>query len=435
MKKVLIITYYWPPAGGAGVQRWLKLCNYLLENNIQPIVITVDEKVASYPLYDYSLEKELSPNVIVYRTKSFEILNLYKRLSPKKQIPYAGFTNENKSGLIQKISKFVRGNFFIPDARIGWNKYALEKAKEIILAHNIKTVITTSPPHSSQLIGLELKKVLNINWIADLRDPWTEIFYYKEFNHTNWAKKKDALFEKTILEKSDSIITVSDFIKERFVSKSLKPISNKTFVISNGYDQNDFENIPMSKNNGFRIVYTGTLSNDYPISLMIKALTNLSSISKFKEMFALDFFGNASLSIQEKFKVIPNLKIKFHPHVSHSQSISELLNSEVLLLIIPQAKNNKGILTGKLFEYLAAKKTIVAIGPADGDAAKIIEQCGAGKMFDYTDLNGLFNCLNEIFSQFLELGKVETYHIDTQIKKYSRTHQAKQLADIIGLAD
>jgi glycosyltransferase involved in cell wall biosynthesis len=435
LKKVLIITYYWPPAGGAGVQRWLKLCNYLLQNNIQPIVITVDEKVASYPLYDYSLEAELSPDVIVYKTNSFEILNLYKRLSPKKQIPYAGFTNENKSGLIQKISKFVRGNFFIPDARIGWNKFALKKAKEIILEHNIKTVITTSPPHSSQLIGLELKKLFNINWIADLRDPWTEIFYYKEFSHTNWAKKKDALLEIAVLEKSDAIITVSDFIKQRFVSKTLQNIANKTFVISNGYDQNDFENIPISKNTGFRMVYTGTLSNDYPISLIIDSLTNLSNNSTFQKMFSLDFFGNANLSIQEKFNAISYLKIEFHSHVSHSQSISELLNSEVLLLIIPKAKNNKGILTGKLFEYLAAKKNIVAIGPTDGDAAKIIEQCGAGKMFDYSDLNGFLNYVNEIFSQFLEIGKVETNHIDTQIIKYSRAYQAKQLVDIIGLAD
>jgi glycosyltransferase involved in cell wall biosynthesis len=435
LKKVLIITYYWPPAGGAGVQRWLKLCNYLLENDIQPIVITVDERVASYPLYDYSLEKELSPNIIVYRTKSFEILNLYKRLSPKKQIPYAGFTNENKSGVIQKISKFVRGNFFIPDARIGWNKHALKKAKEIILAHKIKTVITTSPPHSSQLIGLELKKSLNINWIADLRDPWTEIFYYNEFNHTNWAKRKDAFLEKTVLEKSDAIITVSDFIKQRFVSKTLQPIAKKTFVISNGYDQTDFENVQISKNNGFRMVYTGTLSNDYPISLIINALKNMSGDSKFQEMFLLDFFGNANLSIQEKFKTISNLKVKFYPHVSHSQSISELLNSEVLLLIIPQSKNNKGILTGKLFEYLASKKTIVAIGPTDGDAAKIIEQCGAGKMFDYSDTNGFLNYMNQLFSQFLENGKVESNHIDTQIKKYSRAHQAKQLVDIIGLGD
>jgi glycosyltransferase involved in cell wall biosynthesis len=433
MKKVLIITYYWPPAGGAGVQRWLKLCNYLLENNVQPVVITVDEKIASYALYDYTLEKELAPQIIVHKTNSFEVLNLYKRLSPKKQIPYAGFTNENKSGLIQKFSKFIRGNFFIPDARIGWNKFALKKAKELIVEHGIKTVITTSPPHSTQLIGLELKKLFNIKWIADLRDPWTEIFYYNEFHHTHWAKRKDALLEKMVLEQSDAIITVSDFIKQRFILKTKQPIASKINVIANGFDEKDFSNIPKSKSSKFRMVYTGTLSNDYPVDLILDVLNKFSSNSVFQEQFVLDFYGNANLSIQEKFKSIPDLKINFHSHVSHNQSILELCGSELLLLIIPSANNNKGILTGKLFEYLAAKKNILAIGPKDGDAAKIIEECFAGKMFDYKDSVGVFNYFKDEFSEFLENGQVQTFHNLSEIKKYSRSFQAKQLVDIIGL--
>jgi hypothetical protein len=434
LEKVLIITYYWPPAGGAGVQRWLKLSNYLLENNILPIVITVDEKVASYPLFDYSLEKELSPNVVVHKTKSFEILNLYKRLSPKKQIPYAGFTNENKSGLIQKLSKFVRGNFFIPDARVGWNKYALKKAGELILEHNIKTVITTSPPHSTQLIGLELKKMFNINWIVDLRDPWTDIFYYKEFNHTKWAKEKDASLEKSVLENSDCIITVGDFMKNQFISKTSKSLLSKINVISNGFDHKDFENNNTPSNIGFRMVYTGTLSNDYPVNLILETLKKLSNSTEFQKQFSLEFFGNVNSSIEQKFNSVKSLNIKFHSHISHSQSIQELLSSELLLLIVPQTNNNKGIIPGKLFEYLAAKKNIVAIGPPDGEPAKIIQNCSAGKMFDYNDSLGLEEYLKICFLQFQTVGKVSGLHNDFEIKKYSRAYQAKQLADIIGLA-
>jgi hypothetical protein len=197
-RKVLIITYYWPPSGGAGVQRWLKFAKYLPEFGVEPIVLTVDPKYASYPQRDESLEKDIHQKLKVYKTKTFEPLNLLSGILGKKNVPYGGFTNVNKKSFLQTILRFIRGNFFIPDARVGWNNYAYKKAKEIIEEYKIDTVITTSPPHSTQLIGLELKKKLSITWIADFRDPWTDIYYYKDLLHTCLAKRLDKNKEQEV---------------------------------------------------------------------------------------------------------------------------------------------------------------------------------------------------------------------------------------------
>src|SRR5690554_1537100 len=168
-KKVLIISYYWPPSGGAGVQRWLKLSKYLQEMGIEVQVLTVDEKVASYTHLDTSLVKDVHPDIKIHTTNSFEINNIYGRLVGKKNIPTAGFSNVDNSSFLQKIVNAIRSNFFIPDPRVGWKRYAVKAAKQILKDESIDTIITTSPPHSVQMIGRELKRKLNINWIVDLR--------------------------------------------------------------------------------------------------------------------------------------------------------------------------------------------------------------------------------------------------------------------------
>ena len=182
MKKVLIISYYFPPSGGAGVQRWLKMLKYLPQYGVEPIVLTVDEKYASYPQVDKSLLDEIPSWLKIYKTKTREVLSLYKSVSPTKEIPYSGFANEPKPTFLQKMARFVRGNFFLPDPRKGWNRYAYQVACQIIEKEAVDAVITTSPPHSTQLLGIKLKKRFpNLTWLADLRDPWTDIYYNKDF--------------------------------------------------------------------------------------------------------------------------------------------------------------------------------------------------------------------------------------------------------------
>lgn len=386
MKKVLIITYYWPPSGGAGVQRWLKFAKYLPEYGWQPVVLTVDPRYASYPQRDQSLEAEIGDQCLVYKTKSFELYNMYKLISGKKEVPFGGFANASKEGMFQKLSKFLRGNFLLPDPRKGWNKYAYKKALELIRQFNIDTVVTTSPPHSTQLIGLKLKKALDIKWIADLRDPWTDIYYYSQFNHTSLARSVDLGYERQVVETADVIVTVSEDVKRIFAAKSSLPVRDKIHVIPNGFDQDDFTQQPAGREAKKVITYTGTISEAYDIDHFLEALKGPDEQLKFTVL--LRFVGNMPPSVIQKFRDT-GLDIELTGYVDHTKSIDYLLRSDMLLLVIPRVKNNQGILTGKFFEYLASRKPILAIGPVDGDLAKIMEETGCGHLFDYEDSTGM----------------------------------------------
>ena len=423
-RKVLIITYYWSPSGGAGVQRWLKFAKYLSEFDIEPIILTVDPKYASYLQIDKSLEKDINPDLKVFKTKSFEPLNLLSRLFGKKNVPYGGFTNVNKKSVFQTVLRFIRGNFFIPDARVGWNKHAYKKAKKIISEYKIETVITTSPPHSTQLIGLKLKKQLNINWIADFRDPWTDIYYYKDLLHTRLVKKIDKKKEGEVLEKADKVIVVGKSLKENFYNK----INQEKFVIiTNGYDDEDFEEHKHVRPEKFTIIYTGTLSDQYNVAAFIEVCEAIKSKGVD---FIIRFIGNVAESKLNEFKNVGLLdNVEIVNYVPHQESIKYLYNSSALLLVIPDFNGNKGILTGKLFEYLASGIPIVGIGPTDGDASEIIDECEVGQMFDYSNKTNLSEYLESLIDNWEE-NKI-LYPDYDEIETYNRKNLTKVLAEII----
>ena len=386
MKKVLIITYYWPPSGGAGVQRWLKFAKYLPEFGWQPVILTVDPRYASYPQLDESLAAEIGPHCMVYTTKSFELYNVYKFISGKKEVPYGGFAKESKEGWLQKVSKFIRGNFLLPDPRIGWNKYALKKATELIRQFSIDTVVTTSPPHSTQLIGLKLKQTFDIKWIADLRDPWTDIYYYNQFKHTDLARNIDMRYERQMVENADVLITVSEDLKRIFAEKSALPVASKIYVIPNGFDEDDFVQPNLPTETKKIITYSGIFYEFYVIDSLLESLCRLNK--ELKSNLMIRFVGKVPPSVEQKFRST-GLEIELMGYIDHYKSIEYLLRSDMLLLIIAKVKNNHGILTGKFFEYLAAQKPILAIGPTEGDLAKIIEQTNSGQLFDYYDSEGM----------------------------------------------
>ena len=415
MKKVLLITYYFPPSGGAGVQRWLKTIKYLPEFGVETIVLTVDPAVASYPQVDESLCADVPSSLKVYTTKTKEILSLYKRVSPNKQVPYGGFANEPNPTLLQKISRFIRGNFFLPDPRRGWNKYALAKAKEIVESEGITTVITTSPPHSTQLIGLELKKQYpNIKWVADLRDPWTDIYYNSDLYPTRWAQRRNLKYERSVLEGADKIITVSEDCKRLFAEKA--DVAGKITVVPNGYDNDDFkeklgvrsEELGVVNNFGI-ISYVGIMAPQYDL-LPLKAL-----VSGRKDIL-LRFVGVVSEEIQQEIKSW-GVQTEFISYVNHGKAIEYMQASDVLMLFIPNVPNNEGILTGKLFEYLASGRKILLFGPENGDAMRLINECEAGECFSNN-----FNLDN-----FLNM----PYKGNDNIKLYSREALAYKIASLL----
>ncbi len=426
-KKVLIITYYWPPSGGAGVQRWLKFAKYLPEFDIEPIILTVDSAYASYPQVDASLGKDISPDLKVFKTKSFEPLNLLSGLFGKKNVPYGGFTNVNKKSFLQTILRFVRGNFFIPDARIGWNKYAYKKAKEIIVEHDIDTVITTSPPHSTQLIGLKLKKNLNINWIADFRDPWTDIYYYKDLLHSSFVKGIDKRKERQVLEKADKVIANCESNKTLLANKISEKEINKFHVITNGFDEDDFKT-EIKNPEEFVITYSGTISENYKPETFLKTLLYVKN--KFPDItFKLRMVGNVSQDIRVLIEKYSLIEI-YEPigYVKHSKLVEYLISSTILFYIFPKTDNDKGI-AGKLFEYLAARKTIIGIGSKDGDSAKIIKECEAGKMFGREEEN----ILKEYFEMLVKSWEIKR-NLNFNSKdylKYSRRSLTSNIKELI----
>ena len=417
VKNVLLITYYFPPSGGAGVQRWLKTINYLPKAGVETIVLTVDPAVASYPQIDDSLCNDVPSGIKIYRTHTREILSLYKKVSPKKEVPYGGFANEPNPNFIQKISRFIRGNFFLPDPRRGWNKYALAKAKEIIKTEPIETIVTTSPPHSTQLIGLELKRLYpHLKWVADLRDPWTDIYYNEDLYPTRWAKKRNLRYERSVLIGADQIITVSERCKRLFAEKA--DVAEKIAVVPNGYDGKDFLQLGVrseelgvtSVESNLKILsYIGVMAPQYD-------LVPLKKLVQGRKDILLRFVGVVSEDIKHEIESW-GVQTEFISYVSHNKAIEYMQASDALLLFIPNVPNNEGILTGKLFEYLAAGRKILLFGPECGDAMRLINECEAGK------------CYSEDFSldNFLNM----PYKGNDNIKSYSREALAYKIASIL----
>lgn len=383
MNRVLIITYYWPPSGGAGVQRWLKFSKYLPKYGWEPVILTVDPEFASYPALDHSLEKEIPEGIKVYRTRATDWFRIYG----KSKVPSAGFAKNSDSTIRGKILRFVRGNFFIPDPRRGWNKFAFKKACEIIEKENIGHIVTTSPPHSTHLIGLKLKKRFpEIRWIADFRDPWTNIYYYSKFYPSLLSRKLDLNYERSVLEKSDKIITVGKSLKNSFL-KTNKINESKITVITNGFDESDYEGETSVRPGKLIITYVGTISESYPVTGLIGALKDLH---EKKVDFTFRITGDISQNIRSLITSdIPESCTEFTPYLDHNLAVRSIMNSSVVVLIIPDHKSNKGILTGKLFEYLASGVPVLCLGPSDGDAAEIIAVAKAGATFGYNDTKGI----------------------------------------------
>lgn len=426
MTKVLIVAYYWPPSGGAGVQRWLKFVKYLPQFGVQPVVVTVNPEYASYAVTDESLIADVAAGVEVHRTQSREPFGAYKKISANKQIPQAGFANEKNAGFIEKLARFIRGNFFIPDARKGWNNYAFAKCCEIIEREKIDAIVTTSPPHSTQLIGLRLKQKYGLRWIADLRDPWTDIYYYNKLYHTPIAKRIDLKYERSVIEKADKVVVVSKAIKRTFENKGYTIAADKIAVIPNGYDHTDFENIVQATNTNFVITYTGTLSNDYPITGFIDVLAEL--IAEGNDI-TLRFFGSLPGDIAQLATTKLGNKVEINSHVTHTQAIEKMQSSDALLLLIPDVPGNEGILTGKLFEYLASHKPIIGIGPENGDAAEIINDCNVGKMVDSASKEGLKLYVQNLITQ-KAAGKPQAINTE-MVSGFSRLALTKKMSSVI----
>lgn len=427
---VLFITYYWPPAGGAGVQRALKFVKYLPEFGITPFVLTVDPGQASYPVTDPSLLADIPKEVRVFRTKSFEPLRIVSGLFGSSAVPYGGFSNVDQSSLPQRIMRWIRGNVFIPDARRGWIRFAYSEAVRIIRQQHIQLVLISTPPHSSQLIGLRLKrKFPGLKWIADLRDPWTDIYYYKDLMLGPQAAFRDASYEQRVLATADDVLVVSNQIKRDFLSKLSVPNEEKFHVVPNGFDTDDFKESRIPESDSFTVSYVGTMAASYRPDVFFEVLAQLKS-RYTDSRIRFRFIGNAPSAIREMIEnKCTGIDMEWMGHVDHAKAVAMMQTSDLLLLVIPDVPKSEGILTGKLFEYIGSGRTIAGLGPVSGDAATILASCGAGRMFGRDDRSGIFSFIEEAYR--LHSSSVFSNTLSVERLRYSRRELASQLATVI----
>lgn len=423
-EKLLIITYYWPPAGGPGVQRWLKFVKYLPDFGIQPIVYIPENP--TYPIVDENLVNEVSDKAIILKQKIFEPYQLASFLSKNKtkKMNSGIIPNQKKQSFLDKVFLWIRGNLFIPDARFFWVKPSVAYLEKYIQENNIDTIVTSGPPHSLHLIGLELKKKLNLHWFADFRDPWTTIGYHKSLRLSNIAAQKHKDLESQVLNTADTIIVTSKTTKTEFEALTTKPI----VVITNGFDVEKVEQ--QSLDTKFSLAHIGSFLSARNPKLLWESLIELTAeIPDFKSHLEIKLIGAVS---QEVLDSITNFGLNDYlnnlGYVSHQEAIAHQRKSQVLLLIEIDSEETKSIIPGKLFEYMVSNRPIIAIGPNGSDFAEIIKNTNTGVFFDYSEKAKLKSLILEHYNQFLE-GKLQSHGIGLQ--KYSRKNLTQELAQLI----
>ncbi len=423
MKKVLIITYYWPPSGGSQVLRWLKFSKYLPGLGWEPVIYTPENPEPQER--DNSLIKEIPGNITIIKRPIWEPYRFYRILRKKRRDERisTAFISEKKSNIIiDKVSNFIRSNFFIPDARKFWIKPSFRFLKKYLGNNKVDLVVSSGPPHSMHIIALLLKKEFNIPWIADFRDPWTNIDYYKELLLTSGADRKHCRLEKEVLMTSDCVLVVGPTMNQEFKKAGAKMV----ITLTNGFD--DYK-LPEGKNKHdrkFSITHVGSIPRSRNAEILWKALSDLIQTHEgFGNNLQINLIGKVDYSVNDSLKRynLINFTVQ-HKYIPHLEALKRMSESQVLLLLINNTQNAKGILTNKFFEYLSVKRPILAIGPTNGDIANILACTNAGKISDFENLENIKENILSYYQLYLK-NKLE---IDSMnIERFSRLNLTKEL--------
>ncbi|KFC20387.1 glycosyl transferase family 1 [Chryseobacterium sp. FH1] len=422
-KKVLIVTYYWPPAGGPGVQRWLKFAKYLPEFGWEPIIYTPENP--SYPLMDETLIKEVPKHLKIVKTNIWEPYQIAEKFSKSnKKFKGGQFDVGKNQSFVSKLSIFIRGNFFIPDARKFWVKPSIKFLKNYLTENHIDTIVTTGPPHSLHLIGLGLKKELpNLKWIADFRDPWTEISYYKHLKLTSGSDKKHRELEKSVFENADLTLATSYTDAENFMKNGAN-----AFCITNGFDkQETIEGSNPFLSAKFTLSYVGVMEQLRNPENLWNALTLLCEKHQdFSNDFELKFVGRVDDKILNDIEnsVLKN-NIKNLGYLAHNESVKEMENSDLLLITNFPNESSKGIIPGKLFEYLATGRQIISFGPKYADVETILEKTKAGKHFDYSESGEISDFILSLYQDWKSGKAIQN---SASINEFSRKELTQKLS-------
>lgn len=430
---VLIVTYYWPPSGGAAVQRWLSLANELAEAGWDVHVLTVAEAYATYQLYDPSLVAQVDSRVQVHPTRTLEPFGLYKTLFGKNSLPKPAFSDETKPSLLKKVSRFIRGNFFLPDPRKGWRPYAVRKARALLAGHAIRTVITAGPPHSTHFIGLDLKRATpGLRWIADFHDLWTDVIYYDLLYHLPIVKRLDRKLERKILESADLVLAVGDRYRDKLLEKSPRLQPSGIAVLRIGYDEKAFRLAPPPRTEAaFTITYSGTIADFYHPEAFLNALQAVVHRHR-ATAFRLRFVGVLSPAIRAHIGQLGLLPILEETgYLPHRAAVEWLLRSDLLLLVSPVTRDEAMVIPGKVYEYMAARKPVLNLTTAGSETAALLSGCGSGRSFARNEQAAMEAWLEELVAQWSAAGALPPAGDEACLAHYSRRAIAATLDQLL----
>lgn len=425
-KKILIVTYYWPPSGGGGVQRWLKFAKYLPHFGWEPIIFTPENP--HFDLKDESLLKDVPVEIEVLKFPIWEPYTIFKKFSGTKELKQGQVLEEGKKGVMSRIAIWIRGNFFIPDPRVFWAKPSAQYLNTILETNQIKTIITTGPPHSIHLVGLKLKMSNpSITWFADFRDPWSKWDILPKLKVGKWALNRHKKLERRVLKAADYTLTVSSSWKKDFERLGARRVK----TITNGFDEEDFA---LSKENQatdkFRISHMGMLNNMRNPIWFWRLLNDLAEDSSFRNNLELEFVGILSSDTLESLKSFPNLGtcLSMEGYLDHVQVLERYQRSSLLLLLQNDSENARGHLPGKLFEYLGAQRKILCIGNQRSDLAEILQETNAGSVFDSDHTEELEDFILKAYSDW-QNGTTNQENGD--VSGFSRRALTQQLANLL----
>lgn len=430
MKRVLIISYYWPPSGGSGVQRWVKFSKYLPSEGWQPVIYTPENPELT--AIDKSMDNDIPPEAEVIKRRIVEPYGIYRKLTGAGKNADNGVKQQEvnpisggKKSFMQKVSLFLRANIFVPDPRFLWIRPSVRFLKKYLKENPVDLIVSSGPPHSMHLIARKLAKETSLPWIADFRDPWTRLFYMKYLPQTSRTLKRQKRMELDVLNDASAIVAVTDGVQAEFRAMTATPVE----CITNGYDEDDFRQL-VEPDGYFNLTHTGLLASNGNPEVLWKVLGEMCrQDEEFKNMMRLRLVGKVDKEVMESI-VSEGIEenVRNLGYQSHQVATKEQINASVLLLPLRIGEELKTIIPGKMFEYLAASHPILGIGQTDGEMAKIINSTKAGVVFDWNDYESVKHYMNSCWNRFKE----GSLHSDAEnITKYSRRELTARMARLM----
>ena len=421
MKKVLVISYYWPPSGGPGVQRIVRFTKHMPQFGWHPIILTV--KHPTSPFHDESLLEDIPQNTDVHKTSSIEPFYLYNIMKGKKgwdNIPKDAILKKQKDGIQDKISRLIRANLFIPDARVGWVPWIMKEGSRIIKSEKINVLFSTSPPHSLQIGARRLAVKHSLKWIADFRDPWVGAYWEKDLTRINFLKKLNKNIEQNILDHAHKLTTPS----EGYVPAETEAIRKKIVQIYTGFDEINRQKIKTEK---FNITFLGNLSSIQSPECLLLALMKLPA--KLRSEIKITFVGNIFEDHQLLFSAYPKINISIVNYLPFNEAIDICRAASLLLFIVHETSYATDYMPIKLFDYLSLRKPILVIGRKNSKIEQVVKQTQSGKLFERQNLAGIRKFLLDIYNQWKD-DKFILLQDNSELRYYQTKNNVKKLVSL-----